>query len=194
MTPYKPDRAAGRNLAVSCMGNDLALCVPQPYGGSVAEQTAAITTAPPPDAIMRAVNPLMRYLLRTPFAGGLRKQFMVLSFKGRKTGREFVVPVSAHHIDGDLYALIGSVWKVNFRGGASAQVLYDGSERTMRGELIEDRALTADLFHRCAVAYGFKRAQRMMGLRFRDDRMPTLAEFTEAVEVNKLAAIRFTAA
>ncbi len=143
---------------------------------------------------MRAVNPLMRYLLRTPFAGGLRKQFMVLSFKGRKTGREFVVPVSAHHIDGDLYALIGSVWKVNFRGGATASVLYEGRERAMRGELIEDRALTADLFHRCAVGYGVKRGQRMMGLRFRDARVPTLAEFTEAIEVNKLAAIRFTPA
>jgi hypothetical protein len=33
----------------------------------------------------------------------------------------------------------------------------------------------------------------MIGLRFRDDRIPTLAE-REAIEVNKLAAIRFTAA
>ncbi len=141
---------------------------------------------------MRAVNPLMRYLLRTPLAGGLRKQFMVLSFKGRKTGRDFNIPVSAHHIDGDLYALIGSVWKVNFRGGGPASVLYEGRETAMRGELVEDRALTADLFHRCAMSYGVKRAQRMMGLQFRDDRVPTLDEFREAIEVNKLAAIRFT--
>lgn len=143
---------------------------------------------------MRAVNPLMRYLLRTPLAGGLRKQFMVLSFKGRKTGREFVVPVSAHHIDGDLYALIGSVWKVNFRGGGSASVLVDGVERSMRGELIEGVDATAELFHRCAQSYGVKRAQRMMGLQFRDDQIPTLEEFREAIDVHKLAAIRFTAA
>ncbi|PND57710.1 hypothetical protein CRM90_10955 [Mycobacterium sp. ENV421] len=143
---------------------------------------------------MRAVNPLMRYLLRTPLAGGLRKQFMVLSFNGRKTGREFVLPVSAHWIDGDLYALVGSAWKLNFRGGAPASVLYDGVERPMRGELIEDREQTVSLFHRCASAYGVKRAQRMMGLQFRDDRIPTVEEFLEAVEVNKLAAIRFTAA
>ncbi|WP_396925880.1 hypothetical protein [Mycolicibacterium sp.] len=160
----------------------------------MADQTAAITPAPPPDAIMRAVNPLMRYLLRTPLAGGLRKQFMVLSFKGRKTGREFVLPVSAHRIDGDLYALVGSAWKVNFRGGASVSVLHDGVERSMRGELIEDRERTVDLFHRCATSYGVKRAQRMMGLQFRDDRIPSAEEFREAVEVNKLAAIRFTPA
>jgi hypothetical protein len=134
----------------------------------------------------------MRYLLRTPLAGGLRKQFMVLSFKGRKTGRDFTIPVSAHHIDGDLYALIGSVWKVNFRGGGPVAVLHEGRETAMRGELVEDRALTADLFHRCAMSYGVKRAQRMMGLQFRDDRIPSLEEFREAIEVNKLAAIKFT--
>jgi hypothetical protein len=173
---------------------ELWLCGLRSYRGRVADQTAAITPAPPPDAIMRAVNPLMRYLLRTPFAGGLRKQFMVLSFKGRKTGREFVLPVSAHHIDGDLYALVGSPWKVNFRGGAAASVLVDGVERSMRGELIEDPAVTESLFKPFAVSYGPKRAQRMMGLRFRDDRMPSLDEFREAIEVNKLAAIRFTAA
>jgi hypothetical protein len=160
----------------------------------VAEQTAAIVPAHPPGPILRVMNPLMRFLLRTPFAGGMRKQFMVLSFKGRKSGREFVLPVSAHHIDGGLYALVGSPWKVNFKGGAAADVLHDGTETAMRGELIEDRALTADLFHRCASAYGVKKAQRMIGLQFRDNRIPTLEEFTEAIEVNKLAAIRFTAA
>ncbi len=105
------------------------------------------------------------------------------------------MPVSAHQIDGDLYALIGSVWKLNFRGGAPASVLYDGRETTMRGgALIEDREQTVSLFHRCASAYGPKRAQRMMGgLRFREDRIPSVEEFREAVEVNKLAAIRFTA-
>jgi len=143
---------------------------------------------------MRAVNPLMRYLLRTPLAGGLRKQFMVLTFKGRKTGREFVIPVSAHHIDGDLYALIEGTWKFNFRGGAVASVLVDGRTTMMRGELVEDPVLTAALFHRCAAAYGVKRAQRMMGLRFRDNRVPSLAEFAEAIEAHKLAAIKFTGA
>ncbi len=64
------------------------------------------------------------------------------------------------------------------------------------GELIEDRERTVDLFHRCAVSYGgVKRAQRMMGgLQFRDDRIPSAEEFREAIEVNKLAAIRFTPA
>ena len=52
----------------------------------------------------------------------------------------------------------------------------------MRGELIQDRAVVSDLFLRCAESYGVQRAQRMMGLKFRDRRIPTLDEFAEAVD------------
>ena len=39
--------------------------------------------------------------------------------------------------------------------------------------LIEDTSVVADLYHRCAESYGVKRAQCMMGLKFRDERIPT---------------------
>ena len=159
----------------------------------MAEQSAAVIPSHPPEAIMRVMNPLLRKLLPTPVAGGARRQFMVLSFTGRKSGRQFTIPVSAHLLDGQLYALAGAPWKVNFRGGAPAQVLYDGKTTAMRGELIEDGAVVAELFQRCAMGYGEKKAQRMMGLKFRDPRMPTLEEFREAVDENKLVAIKFTA-
>ena len=87
------------------------------------EQSAAVIPSHPPEAIMRVMNPLLRKLLPTPFAGGARREFMVLSFTGRKSGRQFTIPVSAHLLDGRLYALAGAPWKVNFRGGAPAQVL-----------------------------------------------------------------------
>ncbi|QRY53785.1 hypothetical protein [Mycolicibacterium septicum] len=156
------------------------------------EQSPAITVAHPPKGMMRVVNPALRLMLRTPFAGAARKQFMVLTVRGRKTGRQYAIPLSAHFIDGTLYAMTDAPWKRNFRDGATAEVLHDGKTTTMRGELIQDRATLADLFHRCAVSYGAKRAQRMMGLTFRDQRIPTLEEFTEAVDREHLAAIRLT--
>ena len=48
--------------------------------------TDAITMSHPPEAVLRAVNPLLRFALGTPLAGGARKQLMVVSFNGRKTG------------------------------------------------------------------------------------------------------------
>ena len=118
----------------------------------------------------------------------------MVSFKGRKTGRRYTIPVSAHRIDNDLFALTSAPWRRNFRDDAAAEVVHDGKTTIMHGELIEDRSVVADLYWRCSESYGVKGAQRRIGLKFRDQRIPTLEEFTEAVEQNHLAAIRLTPA
>lgn len=141
---------------------------------------------------MKVLNQLLRYGLRTRLLGGAFRQFMVLNFKGRKSGRPYSIPVSAHTLDGMLYAMAGSTWKVNFRGGGPAEVVHNGKSTPMRGELIEDGAEVAELFHRSAMQYGPGRAQQMMGLKFRDPGVPSLEEFRQAVDDNKLVAIRFT--
>lgn len=158
----------------------------------MAEPSYAVTESHPPPAVLRLVNPLMKMLLHTPLMGPARKQMMVVSFSGRKTGRQYSIPLSAHWIDDFLFALTGAPWKRNFRGGATAKVYYDGKSTTMRGELIEDRGVVADLFHRCAEGYGAKEAQRRIGVKFRDNQVPTLDEFIEAVDRLNLVAIRFT--
>jgi hypothetical protein len=158
------------------------------------EQSHAIEAGHPPQALLRMVNPILSFLLNTPLVGSLRKQFMVLTFTGRKSGRAFTIPLSAHFIDGDLYALSSAPWKQNFRGGARALVVFDKKTTQMHGELITDRATVADLYKRCADAYGAERAERMIGLKFREGQVPTLEEFNEAAERMRLAAVRFTPA
>jgi hypothetical protein len=158
------------------------------------EQIAAVSISHPPDVMLRVVNPLLKFLLRTPVAGVAGKSMMVLSFTGRKSGRRYSIPVSAHQIGGDLYALAGAAWRLNFRGGAPAEVLHNGKTTTMHGELIEDPSAVAELSRRSAEHYGAKTAQRMMGLKFRDQGIPTAEEFTEAAKANHLGAIRLTPA
>lgn len=158
----------------------------------MAERSYAVDAGHPPSALLRLVNPVMGLLLRSPFAGAARKQFMVLSFTGRKTGRPYSVPLSAHVIDGQLYALTGATWKQNFRDGRPVEVVYDGTTTAMRGELIRDRAVVSDLLLRAAGSYGVARAQRMIGLKFRDHRIPTRDEFAEAVDRLHLGAVRLS--
>jgi hypothetical protein len=160
----------------------------------MSEQSPAVFAAHPPERLLRAVNPALKFLLRTPLAGAARKQLMVLNFKGRKSGNPYSIPVSAHHVDNTLYALAGAAWTKNFRNGAAAEVLHAGRTTPMHGELIEDPAVVAELSHRIAEAYGVKRAQRMMGLSFRDDRIPTVEEFREAAERERLCAVKLTPA
>jgi hypothetical protein len=157
-------------------------------------QSNAITISHPPNAVLRLVNPVINLLLRTPLTGGARNQLMVVGFTGRKSGRHFSIPLSAHLVDDILYAMTGAAWRHNFRDGAPAQVLYMGKTTTMRGELIADRALAADLYSRCAESYGVKAAQRMMGLKFPGGRMPSRDEFAEAINQLHLGAVRFTPA
>lgn len=158
------------------------------------EQSPAVTISHPPAAILRAVNPALGFLLRTPLMGGMREEMMVVNVTGRKSGRRYSIPLSAHRIDNTLYALTSAPWKNNFRDGATAEVLHGGKTTAMRGELITDRAVVADLAHRCAESYGAKKAQRMMGMKFRDQRVPTLEEFTEAAGREHLAAVKLTPA
>jgi hypothetical protein len=158
------------------------------------EQSPAVTTAHPPETMLRVMNPAVKFLLRTPLAGGLGRQMMVLNFTGRKSGRQFSVPVSAHKIDNTLYALANAGWTANFADGAVADVLHAGATTSMRGELIRDPATVAELAHRAATSYGAKTAQRMMGLKFRDNVVPSVEEFTEAARREKLRAVKFTPA
>jgi hypothetical protein len=158
------------------------------------EQSPAVTVSHPPAGLLRAVNPLLGLLLRTPLAGSARDQMMVVNVTGRKSGRRYSIPVSAHTIDNTLYALTSAPWKNNFHDGATAEVLRGGKTTTMHGVLITDPATVAALSHRCAESYGTKRAQRMMGLKFRDNRIPTLQEFTEAAAREHMSAIKFTPA
>jgi hypothetical protein len=160
----------------------------------MAEHSPAVTISHPPTALLRAVNPILRSLLRTPLMGGLRKQMMVVNVTGRKTGRRYSIPLSAHWIDNDLYTITSAPWKNNFRDGANAEVLLDGKTTPMRGELISDPAVVADLCRRCADSWGVKRAQTMMGMKFRDQRIPTVEEFKEAAERDRVVAIKLTPA
>ncbi|OBB60216.1 hypothetical protein A5757_10390 [Mycobacterium sp. 852013-51886_SCH5428379] len=153
----------------------------------------SIEAGEPPELLFKIVNPALRTALKTPLGAAL-KQFMVLEFTGRKSGRKFSIPVSAHHLDGDLYAILEAQWKYNFRDGADAQVTTGGRTTRMRGELITDTAAVADIAHRIAQDYGPKKAQLMMGMKFEGDTVPSLSEFTEAATRLKVAAIRFTPA
>lgn len=156
------------------------------------DQVPAVTTGHPPEKLLKVANPMLRFLLGTPLAGPLRRQLMVLNFTGRKSGRQFSIPVSAHHINGTLYAIANAGWKHNFSGGADADVLHEGKTLKMHGEVISDPAAVADLAHRCAQSYGVKKAQTMMGLKFRDEKIPTVDEFAEAIAREKIVAVKFT--
>lgn len=153
----------------------------------------AIEASHPPDAVMRVLNTLLRSVAGVPVLGSTFKDFMVLKFTGRKSGKAFAVPVSAHHLDGDLYAMMSAGWKYNFTDGLPVDVVHAGKTAPMTGRLIKDPATVADIAFRVASGYGAKRAQRAMGFTFGDGALPTLAEWVDAVQRLDVSAIVFSA-
>jgi hypothetical protein len=58
--------------------------------------------------------------------------------------------------------------------------------------LITDPAVVADIARRVAESYGVWKAQKIMGLGFRDQRIPTVEEFKEAAERERIGAVKLT--
>lgn len=90
------------------------------YGGIVQSQPANPSDPPTVSALFSRLTGDVEPAELIQYAPGEVQnlpgyQFMVLSFTGRKTGRPYSIPLSAHLIDGQLYALTGNPWKQNFR-------------------------------------------------------------------------------
>jgi hypothetical protein len=142
--------------------------------------------------MMRVSNPVIRALLRSPAGRSLLKQFMVLRFFGRKTGRRYDIPVVAHRLDGELYALTDAPWRNNFRDGTDVEVTVDGHVTRMRGHLLDDPEAVAPIYVRAIDQFGVKRAQRMLGLKINTPEAPATEALAEAARRYHLSAIRLT--
>jgi hypothetical protein len=135
----------------------------------------AVEQALAPTAMIKVVNPVLRWVLSSPVHGIASKGLMVLHVKGRRTGRVYDVPVGRHELDGQLLTFGGGAWRVNLRGGADLEVTIDGRRRRAHAVLEEDPDRVAEIFDRLLRRLGPKRANRV-GLKVNVDRPPTLDE------------------
>jgi hypothetical protein len=91
-----------------------------------------VRLSPPPPALMRLLNPLVRRVLSSRHLGGRIDQMMLLEFTGRRSGRRIRVPVALHLIDGVPMAFTHRPWRLNFTGGAPVTVTHRGQVRQGR--------------------------------------------------------------
>ena len=134
-----------------------------------------VEAAEPPEKLAKVVNPMIKALLRSPLYRLVSKHLMLLSFKGRKTGRTYAVVVGRHEVDGALVVPTGTTgrrWRLNLRGGAPVVVTIEGRCRHGRGKLVEDPEEVARLHELLLDRVGPKSARRP-GLKVNVDRKPT---------------------
>ncbi|MFN2196792.1 MAG: nitroreductase/quinone reductase family protein [Anaerolineales bacterium] len=92
-------------------------------------------------------NPLVKWLLRSPLHFFLSKNTMLMTYTGRKTGRQYTTPMNYLQV-GDAYYTISSrdrTWWRNLRGGAAVTLLLQGHDVPAQAEAVEDPARLANL-------------------------------------------------
>lgn len=95
-----------------------------------------VRLAPPPPALMRRINPLVRRILTSPALGRHIGLQALLEFKGRRTGKRLRVPVCLHTIDGVPMVFTERPWRLNFTDPVPVTVTQRGRVRHGRAVLL----------------------------------------------------------
>lgn len=142
--------------------------------------------------MLRVLNPTLRFLMRTPLGGPLRRGLLVLRFTGRRSGRRYEVVISPHRIGGDLFVLTNARWRLNFRGGREAEWDHQGRTTSGRGVLVEEPQVVGELYHGRISELGPKAAQRRTPVKVNVSRVPTVDELAELARTQGLSAVRLS--
>lgn len=85
-------------------------------------------------------NSIMRGILRSPLHGLLSQNMMLITYSGRKSGKEYTIPVNYVVSDQDLLVVSfrSRTWWRNLRDEAQARVRLRGQDHTVVAQVIED--------------------------------------------------------
>ena len=88
------------------------------------------------------VNPMVSWVLRSPVHGMLSKTTMLVSYTGRKSGRQVSLPVNYVREGNVLWTLsVGKrSWWRNFRTAGPATLRLKGENIAVQGEVVQDEA------------------------------------------------------
>lgn len=89
-------------------------------------------------SFIRKVNRVMRPLLRSPLHRLVSKNLMLLTFKGRKTGKQYTLPLSYVQAGNTLWLGTQTPWYKNLRGGMPVSVRVRGKEVAGTANVIDD--------------------------------------------------------
>ncbi|HSY16604.1 MAG TPA: hypothetical protein VK816_11500 [Jatrophihabitantaceae bacterium] len=93
------------------------------------------------------VNRLVRGLLRTPgVCRGIGKALVTVYVVGRKSGRQYAVPVAYIPYDGALLFGTPFGWGRNLRTGRPVDVCYKGKRRPADVRVVSDEAGVVELY------------------------------------------------
>jgi F420H(2)-dependent quinone reductase len=102
----------------------------------------------------RAVNPVLRTVLRSPLHGLASRRFALITYTGRRSGREYTIPTFYRDKGDEVTIAVGwpdrKVWWRNLTGdGGDVRLLIRGRE--LRGNAVATREAGRDALVRVRV-------------------------------------------
>jgi hypothetical protein len=129
---------------------------------------------------MRLVNPGVKWLLRSPLHGVLSGKLLLLTLRGRRSGRRISTPVG-YRREGDHYLVFThSPWRRNLEGGAPVAVRVAGRKEQARAEVVQDAERLLDYLQGVLAQEGPAGALQL-GVRVDRHRTPTREELRAAI-------------
>lgn len=141
-----------------------------------APATTRVRLAPPPPALMRMINPLVRRILTNSRLGRRIALKALLEFTGRRSGKAIRVPVCLHMIDGVPTVFTERPWRLNFTDPAPVTVTQRGRVRHGRAVLLETTPQELGTALRAALDNGATPFE--LGLKISGPAEPTIADLS----------------
>lgn len=139
----------------------------------------AVEAKPPPEAVLKVINPVLRAALRSPLQRVFGDALMILHVTGRRSGKQYDVVVGRNIYEGQVLLSLGGRWRVNLRPEADVTATIGGRTRRGHVTVIDDPDRVAEIFTDLVRQLGRRHANRL-GMRVNVDRLPTLDEVAEA--------------
>jgi hypothetical protein len=121
---------------------------------------ATETTRAPRQGPPKFANNIVAFLLRSPLHGPFSGAIMLLTFSGRKSGKQYTIPVGYTREGNVVDTFTDHIWWKNLRDGAPVTVVIRGKTYQGRAEAIPDdrEAIAAGLVKLASQHRGAARA------------------------------------
>lgn len=145
----------------------------------------------PPPSLLRVIAPLVTTTLRSRAHPILSRRFALLTYRGRRSGAEYTIPIGYRRWgEREVVAFASGRWPVNLRDGRPVRLLVRGRRRTASPLVEADRAAKVELLDEFLRRYGV-RGTRLAFLGLPLWRRPTRADLVRAASGVWMIRFRF---
>lgn len=143
----------------------------------------------------KVANPIVKLLLRSPLHGWLSASVLLITYRGRKSGQEYTLPVQYVQDDDTIYIVPGyaekKTWWRNLAGGLDVRVTLKGQTRRGTGILLHPAAGAGEIFRAFDLyLQRFPPAAQIHHVRLAADGRPDPADLREAAKSIKMIRVQ----